>query len=316
MDAFSWFKKCNNKLIMNILKKSQIFSIVLCFIFFSSCTITNKNLKEKNVNGSSNLKDITITYEWGTSAVGYKISEHTNVKIGVIDTANYYHSDNIHNVTVNNLSSTDLAYHGSYITALLNYISPNTEIFSINIADEDGKISSNSLCKGIQYAYEHNCDIISISLGTQYDYKQISLEIQNAIKNGSIIVASVGNDRKEMFDYPANYDGVIGVASRNKDNIDDDTNNKSLEKKYFSAPGSVIFNNEYVMNGSSIATVYVTSIIAAIIDSYPDITLAEITEILQKTSIFSTEYSYGMLNFEKAVLAAENLYKGEKGYEQ
>ena len=283
MDAFGWFKKCNNKLSMNILRKLRLFCIVLCFTF-SSCTISSEPQKEKNTNeyktSNAYLNDFTITYEWGINAIGYKISEHSNVRI-----------------------------HGSYIVALLNYIVPNAEIFSINIADEEGKISPESLCKGVQYAYENDCDIINISLGTQYDYKQISREIQNVIANGTIVVASVGNDRRETLDYPANYDGVIGVASRNKDNIDDDSNNKSLKKKYFSAPGSAVFNNEYVMSGSSIATVYMTSIIAAIVDIYPNVTLTEITKILQEASAFSTEYSYGMLNFEKAVLAAEKICK-------
>lgn len=312
MDAFGWFKKCNNKLSMNILRKLRLFCIVLCFTF-SSCTISSEPQKEKNTNeyktSNAYLNDFTITYEWGINAIGYKISEHSNVRIGVIDTANYYHSNNIYNITVNDLTSTDSMYHGSYIVALLNYIVPNAEIFSINIADEEGKISPESLCKGVQYAYENDCDIINISLGTQYDYKQISREIQNVIANGTIVVASVGNDRRETLDYPANYDGVIGVASRNKDNIDDDSNNKSLKKKYFSAPGSAVFNNEYVMSGSSIATVYMTSIIAAIVDIYPNVTLTEITKILQEASAFSTEYSYGMLNFEKAVLAAEKICK-------
>lgn len=295
---------------MNTLKKLQLLPIVLCLIFFSSCTAKSENIKEKNVSEYPN--DLTITYEWGINAIGYTITERPNVKIAVIDTANYYHSNNIHNIAINDLSSTDLTYHGSYIVALLNYLLPNAEIYSINIADENGTISPDSLSKGIEYAYEHDCSIINISLGTQYDYQHIRLEIENAIKNGSIIVASVGNDRNESLDYPANYDGVIGVASRNKDNIDDDSNNKCLQKKYFSAPGSVIFNDDYVMNGSSIATAYATSIIASIVDIYPNITLNEITKILQESSIFSTEYSYGMLNYEKAILVTNNLYEGGK----
>ncbi len=188
---------------------------------------------------------------------------------------------------------------------------PNASIVSINVANENGDITSDALSKGIAYAVDKKCQIISISLGTQIDYDEIRNEINKAQQSGSIIVAAAGNGSQKNLDYPANYDGVISVVSRNIDNIDDSTNNVNLDKKSFSAPGSIVYNECYVFEGSSIATVYITAEVAHIINYNPNATYSDIYMILKDSCIYSTQYSYGMINHE---LIKKNSLKMQRGY--
>lgn len=173
---------------------------------------------------------------------------------------------------------------------------PNADIISINVADENGNISSDALAEGIIYAKEQGCRIINVSLGTQKNYPEIEFAVSEAVKQGCIFIAASGNESLSNIDFPARYENVISVMSRDVDDIDDATNNVSISKKSFSAPGSIVFNDCYIFSGSSISTVYVTAEVAYIISPKPNLAYSEVYNILKQSSVFATDYSHGMVN--------------------
>lgn len=118
------------------------------------------------------------------------------------------------------------------------------------------------------------------------------------VRSGPVLI-----DRgfKKTLDYPAAYKDVISVISRNIDNIDVKSNNVSLLKKSFSAPDSIVFNENIIVDGSSVATVYATAVVASIKAQLPQSNISEINNLLKKTSVFSTDYSYGMINYKRIV---------------
>lgn len=265
-------------------------SLLLAF----SVSCDNRAYKQENIKN-----EVFISKEWGAEAIGYNSPEFCNVKIGVIDVNSAYQGYNIGSFDIYNSENFNKFGHGTYTVALICKLLPNAQILSINIADDNGKITEQSLCLGIEYAVKNGCDIINLSLGTQYDYSKIKTAIDNAIENNCIVVAAAGNDYRDKLDYPAGYDQVISVISRGIDNIDNTSNNVSIYKKSFSAPDSVIFNNNIIIDGSSIATVYVTAIVASVKSAIPRINANEMIDLLKQTSVFSTEYSYGMINYNR-----------------
>lgn len=273
-------------------KRLIIFFTFLLLLFCISCSKDNSSEKINTFDQNY----LIITNNWGISAVDYEESNIDSITVGVIDTANYYNSPNINNISICQQSSNDTVQHGSFVVANLCALLPNTKIISINIADENGAISPDSICEGIECAIRLHCKIINMSLGTQYNYPEIEAMVERAVDSGCIIVAAAGNENNNALDYPANYDNVISVIARNINNIDDYSNNISFQKKSFSAPGSIVFNDLYVVSGSSIATTFVTAEVANIIHVCPDISCYEIIEVLQDSSIFSTDYSHGMVN--------------------
>ncbi|OHB76366.1 MAG: hypothetical protein A2Z25_12675 [Planctomycetes bacterium RBG_16_55_9] len=103
---------------------------------------------------------------------------------------------------------------------------------------------------GIDWAIENGMQIISLSMGTNYDYQTLRDACARADAAGIIVVAAAGNDYRnrrgrelDTVDYPARYDSVIAVGAI--DRMD--------TKAYFSSTGSTL---ELVAPGVSIYSTY------------------------------------------------------------
>ena len=281
-----------------------LFLFILLIGITTSCDNSNEITERPNVNN-----EIFISNDWGSEAIDFEVSDTNNIKIAVIDAENYYISNNVSCFNIVNSNKLNSFGHGSYMVALMCKLLPNSQILSINIADEKGIITEETLCDGIKFAVANDCNIINISLGTQYNYPKLKSTIEYAIEEGCVIVAASGNNNKEILDYPANYERVISVISRNIDNIDVSSNNVSTSKKSVSAPDSVVFNEDIIVDGSSVASVYVTAIVASIKEQLPQSSIDEINDLLQSTSVFSTNYSYGMINYKRIM---DTIHKGSE----
>lgn len=89
----------------------------------------------------------------------------------------------------------------------------NCRIMPVKMANELGEIVSNCVGPAIEWAYDHDADIINCSWG---GYKKNSAEqeaIFNAYQLGVVIVASAGNGNTEDEHFPSNYTGVLSVGA-------------------------------------------------------------------------------------------------------
>lgn len=276
----------------------QITAIILIYLlcFLTACSnISNPSDDLNDDIGEDVIFTFSVTNDWGRNAICFETFDSSGIRIAVIDSTNYYNSEKVINYSVCNLTNSE-SHHGSYIVSALCSLLPNAEIICINVADENNNITDTALANGILYASNLKCDIINISLGTQKNYQNVKCAVEKAIENECIVVAASGNESQTEIDFPAQYPNVISVMSRNIDNIDDITNNVSETKRSISAPGSIVFNDCYIFSGSSISTVYVVAEVAFIISNQPEFELAEVYSILTESCVFSTKYSYGMLN--------------------
>ena len=206
--------------------KLWLWLFIIIFVF-SGCDSKKKG--EFASNTSETNISLTVTDDWGKSAIDYNYIPCEQIKLGVIDTGTNF-TEGIFSISVckqNNISQ-DLVGHGTFIVAHLRSLLPNTTIFSINVANEDGEITVETLVEGIDRAINLECNIINISLGIEYDNISLRNKIEEAIGMGIIIVSAAGNGYHDVLDYPAQYEGVISVIGRNPDNIDDLSNNQSL----------------------------------------------------------------------------------------
>lgn len=281
----------------NFIKTILTAFIIITVIVNTSCS----NIKRQETTIIAVTNKIYISTDWGSETIDFEVSNTEKVKIGIIDSSNNYASDNIECYSTVKTNAENSFGHGSYTTAIMSSLLPKSNILSINAANEKGEITEETLCDSIKYAIEKNCDIINMSLGTQCNYPELESIIKYAVERGIIIIAASGNNFKKTLDYPAAYKDVISVISRNIDNIDVKSNNVSLLKKSFSAPDSIVFNENIIVDGSSVATVYATAVVASIKAQLPQSNISEINNLLKKTSVFSTDYSYGMINYKRIV---------------
>lgn len=114
---------------------------------------------------------------------------------------------------------TPLHGHGTAMASLIGGnadaapgIAPAAGLIDIRIAGEDGLSDSFLLAEGIQTAIDRKADIVNISLGTYGDSPVVAGVVAEALKNGILIVAPVGNERVGRKSWPAAYPGVISVS--------------------------------------------------------------------------------------------------------
>ncbi|MDR1778991.1 MAG: GBS Bsp-like repeat-containing protein [Clostridiales Family XIII bacterium] len=179
-------------------------------------------------------------------------------------------------------------------------------------------------------AVSEGCRIINLSLGS-YDALEtydilLQLAIDSAYANGVITVAAAGNGTRSTASFPSDFPNVVSVVATNNDNTrwyaSDYNANKNI-----SAPGNSIYStygheahgtvsaayNSYAgMQGTSMATGYVSGVLALILYVNPNLTAAQAVDILYSTATDlgtpgkDIYFGYGLVNAEAAVQKARN----------
>jgi thermitase len=199
----------------------------------------------------------------------------------------------------------DTDRHGSHCAGIAGAVSNNSlGIASLNLTGKFTSITSvtvlpggsgrqEGIIDGIILAADNGADVISMSLGgPSSDKRQRAYDkaIKYANDKGAILVVAAGNDNiNARLAVPASCSGVITVAA-----VDD-----MLYKATFSnhvsdiefkvcAPGVNILsttpgNNYEFLNGTSMATPYVSGLIGLLKAFKPSLTTQEVFQILEKS---------------------------------
>ena len=132
----------------------------------------------------------------------------------------------------------DQAGHGTFVASRIAAvtgngkgiasIAPGTELmvlrcvaqkdsprYPFNDSYDKGSGSLATVISGIRYAVDNGADVINLSLGTEVPEAGPVLQsaVDYAVRQGVILVASVGNDGTDSLYFPAANVGVVGVGS-------------------------------------------------------------------------------------------------------
>ena len=169
------------------------------------------------------------------------------------------------------------------------------DVSSIKVLSSMGSGTQHVIINGLIEAADNGADVISMSLGGRSSHvkqRAYNKAIEYANKKGAIVVVAAGNANIDAIHAtPANAKGVITVSAINEE----------MDKALFSntvqsldmgiaAPGKNIYstvpNNEYKsLNGTSMATPYVSAVIAMLKAFKPDLKTKEAFDLLNKTGI-------------------------------
>ncbi len=157
---------------------------------------------------------------------------------------------------------------------------------------------------------------VNMSLGGYYAGAFELEMISYALRNGIVIIASMGNDGTERAQYPAAYAGVIAVGATraNEEKVGFSTAGKQIS---VSAPGYNIYSTfndgGYAdMSGTSMSAPFVTGLVAYMLTFKPDLTADQIKAILEQTATdigpagWDTGTGYGLVDVKKAVAKVKN----------
>ncbi len=229
----------------------------------------------------------------------------SNIKIGVIDTAfDHKHpafaGRNIKALYVHKRKGRRvLRGHGTGILALLAGspnsstpgLLPDAQYMAIDIFKEDanGQPTSDtaSLYKALLHMQEWGAHVVNLSLVGPKD-KLIKMVLQQLSRRGTIVIAAGGNEGPAAaYAYPAAYTNVVAVTA-----VDRRLRNFRYANRGtyidLAAPGVDIWTagpaqKERLLTGTSLATPFVTSVVAALYHGLPQKTrLAFLSSIRPK----------------------------------
>jgi subtilisin family serine protease len=299
--------------------------------------------REVSIVSSDSLESAEYHESWGIEVIGAEVvhsSEFTGtgIKVAVLDTGiDYRHPELVSNYNggydfVNDDDDPmDDNGHGTHVAGIIAAardgngvlgVAPEAEIYAVKVSDSRGKGSFSGLVKGIDWAIEHDIDIVTMSItgtgGTRALQKAVNLAYDDY---GMLLVAAVGNGGSGDVLYPAAYDEVIGVGSVTSDN-EKSSFSRSGDEVELVAPGSgiksaAIGGSYRVSSGTSMATPFVTGALALILQSneqaWSDMDIVngdgewindEVRGVLRETAIdlgeegTDEDFGYGLLNLQ------------------
>jgi len=231
------------------------------------------------------------------------------VKVAIIDTGIDYNHDDLdgnyaggYDYVNDDDNPMDDAGHGTHCAGIVAAekngegvvgVAPNANLYAVKVLDETGSGFISDVVAGIEWAVEHNMDVISMSLGGPSS-DTLKAACGNAYDEGLVLVASAGNSgtprgrTTTTVGYPAAYASVIAVSATDSSDVIAYFSSRGPEVE-IAAPGvniySTYLNNAYTaMSGTSMACPHVAGTAALVIASEPSLTNIEVRERLQNTA--------------------------------
>ena len=273
---------------------------IISVLMLSSCVsnpiVSNSASNNESIVPLLNIQTINFeerqTISWGVQKLkelqNVEIKGTKKVKVAIVDSGIDKKHKDFDNKIVKEFNAispaepiVDILGHGTAVASIIAAadngigllgISPDVEIYSVKVLDENGNAQVEDLVNAIDWCIKNEVNVINLSIGISKDKVSLKNVIERAIRSNIIIVASAGNTYSSKVDYPAAYEKVISVSAI-------DENGKvptfaSLGKVDFFAPGVNVLtfskDNGYMLNqGTSLAAAHVTGLIANIIQS-PD----------------------------------------------
>ncbi|MFD2114169.1 S8 family serine peptidase [Paenibacillus yanchengensis] len=271
-----------------------LFVVIFTSVILASCNSGIKSDKFYEVINESELQNYDLNKNqlvpWGLryQNIQFKPLSSKKIRVAIMDSGiDASHKDlegkvlKEYNAIEDNVYSTsvDVFGHGTAIAGIISAIdndfgilgvTQNVELVSVKVLDDEGRGNIDDFVKGIKWCIENDVEIINMSFGIMRDHELLKESINEAVNNGILIVASVGNKFRNEVDYPAAYQNVISVTGI--DSFEKKLSSAATGKVDFSAPGvdvlSLAPGDKYgVFTGTSYATAYITGAIANILSA-------------------------------------------------
>jgi subtilisin family serine protease len=186
------------------------------------------------------LADTELDSSWGVKHIGAGEVHPTNsgegVKVAILDTGiDYTHPDLDDNYAggydfVNgDPDPFDDHAHGTMVAGVVAAedngsgvvgVAPRAQLYALKVLDDTGTGYISHVMEALQWAVNHDIDIVNMSLGFSNDSSIFHTTIINADEAGVVLVAAAGNENPcpgspedNNVLYPARFDEVIAVAA-------------------------------------------------------------------------------------------------------
>jgi len=130
--------------------------------------------------------------------------------------------------------------HGTMVSGIVHLVAPQANIMPLKSFTADGSGYDSDILRAIYYAVKNGANVINMSFSYSTSSPELANAINYAANNGVILVASAGNDGKQVSVYPGALPNVIDVASTsNKDRVSS-FSNYGAPPVWMAAPGEAV----------------------------------------------------------------------------
>ncbi|MCK5176185.1 MAG: S8 family serine peptidase, partial [Candidatus Aenigmarchaeota archaeon] len=189
----------------------------------------------------------------------------------------------------------------------------NCTIMPVKCLDNVGDGLYTDVALAIQYAANNSADVISLSLGGEYDSNLVEDAVNYAYSKGIVVIAAAGNSYTDDKHYPAAYDNAFAVTATTTSDSKADFSTYGYWTD-IGAPGTNIYstipNNLYASwDGTSMATPFVAGLAGLLLSKNNSLNQEMIETIIKSTSAPFASGPYrgiGRINAYKALLKADS----------
>ncbi len=295
----------------------------------------SKNSKIAYIEPDCEIKLLDDEIYWGVDRIDaekvHSNNKGTGVKVAVIDTGiDYTHSElndyycGGYDFVNGDNDPMDDHWHGTHCAGIIAAedngigilgVAPEVDLYALKVFNSEGSSSLSSIVAAIDWAIDNDIQIISMSLGMDYNSSTLGAACNRAYDSGILLVAAAGNDGNssgtgDSVDYPANYDSVIAVTATSS--LDSRPSYSSTgPAAELAAPGAIIKSTVpgegYLLSsGTSMACPHVAGSAALVWAANPDWSNTQVRTRLQETaedlgaSGRDPWYGFGLVDAEAA----------------
>ncbi|WP_144507355.1 S8 family serine peptidase [Bacillus mycoides] len=190
-------------------------------------------------------------------------------------------------------------------------IAPNVDLYAVKVLDKYKNGKYSTVVKGIDWAIEHNINIVLMSLGEKKESAFFKEAMDKAYQKGILLIASAGNEgykEGNTITYPAKFQSVVAVGALDKNDTRGFLSSRGDELELM-APGVDILStwkdgNYRLDSGTSMAAAHVAGVASLILEKNSYLSNEKVRETLKKTAIplgNAFEYGNGKVNLVDAL---------------
>ena len=182
----------------------------------------------------------------------------------------------------------DLCGHGTACAGLIRSIAPECELTSVRVLGEGYTGSAAVLLAGLEWAIEHDFQVVNMSLSTtKKQYAERLHELADAAYfKRTMLVASAHNMPVESF--PWRFASVVSVGSHEEDDPFTYFYNPSPPVEFFARGLEVdvpwLGGGTLRCTGNSFATPHIAGICALVLGKHPELTPFQLKSVLHLTA--------------------------------
>lgn len=142
--------------------------------------------------------------------------------------------------------------HGTFVAGVMSAardngvgiagVAPGARLVPLRAFGGDGRGATDDIAAAIIYAAQMDLDVINLSFGRDYAAPVLEESIKYAVSQGTVVVASAGNNGGDEPHYPSDYPEVISVAWLTADGTDIAGRGEFGIDLDLGAPGTAIYS--------------------------------------------------------------------------